>query len=81
MMRWCLVGLLSLLLIACASRWQHDTKLRSEFFADDRECQAQTGAVTAGLEPGTGRVSYESCMWEKGWRKKKTIWFFDPAAK
>ena len=81
MTRWFLLGLLSLLLVACASRWEHDSKLPSEFYADDRACQAQTGGVSAGIEPGTERVSYESCMWEKGWRKKKSIWFFDPATK
>lgn len=79
MLRWIIVGFLSLLLVGCASRWEHGSKLPSEFYADDRACQAETGGVSAGLEPGTERVSYESCMWERGWRKKKTIWFFDPA--
>jgi hypothetical protein len=79
MTRLLLLGFLSLLLVACASRWQNDSKLPSEFYADDRECQARSGEVTAGIEPGSERLSYESCMWEKGWHKKKTIWFFDPA--
>jgi hypothetical protein len=79
MSRWFLIGCLSLALAGCASRWEHSTKLPSEFYADDRACQAETGGVSAGIEPGTERVSYESCMWEKGWHKKKTIWFFDPA--
>ncbi|MEN8686888.1 MAG: hypothetical protein AB1Z50_04970 [Desulfuromonadales bacterium] len=79
MSRWVIIGCLFPLLIGCASRWQHDSKLPSEFYADDRACQVETGGVAAGLEPGTERVSYESCMWEKGWHKKKTIWFFDPA--
>lgn len=78
MTRWFLIGLLFLLMAGCASRWQHATKQPSEFYADDRDCQAATGGVSMGLEPGTERVSYESCMWEKGWHKKKTIWFFDP---
>ena len=79
MTRWFLVACLSLLLVGCASRWQHESKLPSEFYADDRACQGATGSVSEGIEPGTERVSYESCMWEKGWHKKKTIWFFDPA--
>ena len=79
MTRLLLLCILSLFLVACASRWQHESKLPSEFYADDRECQAMTGEVSAGIEPGTERLSYESCMWDKGWRQKKTIWFFDPA--
>ena len=78
MSRWFWLGLVSLLLVGCASRWQNESKLPSEFYADDRACQAETGGVVAGLEPGSERVSYESCMWEKGWHKKTTIWFFDP---
>ena len=71
--------LLAILLLAgCAARWEHDTKRRGEFAADDRECQVVTGGASQAVEPGSNRVSYESCMWERGWRKKQTIWFFDP---
>lgn len=69
-----------LLLTGCAARWEHATKRQSEFFADDRECQALTGGAAQGVEPGTPRLSYESCMWERGWHKKQSIWFFDPVA-
>ena len=69
-----------LLLAGCAARWQHDSKRRSEFYADDRECQVISGGASRGVEPGGERVSYESCMWERGWRKKQSIWFFDPSA-
>ena len=79
MMRCLLIMLFFLLLVGCASRWEHGTKLPSEFYADDRDCQAETGSASVGLEPGTERISYESCMWDKGWHKKKTIWFFDPS--
>lgn len=76
-----LAVILALLLLAgCAARWEHDSKRRSEFYADDRECQVISGGASQVVEPGTERVSYESCMWERGWRKKKSIWFFDPAA-
>ena len=78
MSRWFLVGLLFVSLAGCASRWQNDSKLPSEFYTDDRDCQAETGDVSVGLDPGSERVSYESCMWGKGWHKKTTIWFFDP---
>ena len=72
--------LLALLLLAgCASRWEHATKRRGDFYADDRECQLIAGGAAQGLEPGRERTSYESCMWERGWHKKRTIWFFDPA--
>ncbi|MHB8709820.1 MAG: hypothetical protein ACYC9I_13165 [Desulfuromonadales bacterium] len=69
-----------LLLSGCAARWEHDSKRRSDFYADDRECQVISGGASQGVEPGGERVSYESCMWERGWHKKQSIWFFDPAA-
>ena len=78
MLRWVLVGLLALFACGCASRWEHSTKLSSEFYADDRDCQVQTGSASQAIEPGQERMSYESCMWDKGWRKKKSVWFFDP---
>lgn len=80
MMRWILIGLCVVFLAGCASRWEHSTKLTSEFYADDRSCQAETGGASKGLEPGRERISYESCMWQQGWRKKQSIWFFDPVS-
>ena len=75
-----LVLLLALLLLAgCAARWEHDTKRRGEFSADDRECQVLSGGASRAVEPRNERVSYESCMWERGWRKTRSIWFFDPS--
>lgn len=79
MMRWVLVGLFVIFLCGCASRWEHSTKRTSEFYADDRSCQAETGGASKTIEPGSERVSYESCMWQRGWRKKQSVWFFDPA--
>ena len=79
MMRWFLICSLLLLLVGCASRWEHATKRTSEFYADDRDCQSDTGGATKAIDPGGERVSYESCMWQKGWHKKQSIWFFDPA--
>ena len=75
------IGLcLLLLLTGCAGRWDHPTKRRSEFRADDRECQALTGGGAHIQDPGgRERVTYESCMWERGWVKKSSFWFFDPA--
>lgn len=73
------IGLALLLLTGCAARWEHDSKRRSDFYADDRDCQVVSGGASQGVEPGRERVSYESCMWERGWRKKSTIWFFDPS--
>lgn len=70
--------LVLLLLAGCAARWEHATKRRSDFYADDRECQVVSGGASRVVEPGKERVSYESCMWERGWHKKKSIWFFDP---
>ena len=70
-----------LLLAGCAANWEHDTKRRSDFYADDRECQVLAGGASQAVETGGERVSYESCMWERGWHKKKSIWFFDPAEK
>jgi hypothetical protein len=67
------------ILSGCAARWEHNTKRRSDFYADDRECQVIAGGASQGVEPGRERVSYESCMWDRGWHKKRTIWFFDPA--
>jgi hypothetical protein len=72
------IGLVICLLAGCAARWEHAEKRRSEFFVDDRECQVIAGGASQGVEPGRERVSYESCMWERGWHKKRTIWFFDP---
>lgn len=73
------VMLVLMLLAGCAARWEHASKRRSEFYSDDRECQVLSGGASRVVEPGTERVSYESCMWERGWHKKKSIWFFDPA--
>ena len=72
------IGLALLLLAGCASRWEHATKRRSDFYADDRECQVVAGGAARGVEAGSVRTSYESCMWERGWHKKSSIWFFDP---
>lgn len=78
MLRCFLIVLLAVLVCGCASRWEHSTKRSSEFYADDRDCQVQTGSATQAIEPGQERMSYESCMWDKGWRKKRSVWFFDP---
>lgn len=80
MIRWVLLGVCVIFLTGCASRWEHSTKRTSEFYADDQSCQAETGGASKGLEPGLERTSYESCMWQKGWRKKQSIWFFDPVS-
>jgi hypothetical protein len=77
-MRQLAIGLMFLLLAGCASRWEHAEKRRVDFYADDRDCQVVAGGASQGVEPGKARVSYESCMWDRGWRKKRTIWFFDP---
>lgn len=77
MMRWILMGLFLFFLTGCASSWEHSTKRPGELSADDSSCQAATGDVSRGIDPGQERMSYESCMWEKGWRKKQKIWFFD----
>lgn len=72
--------LLALVMLSgCASRWENATKRRSDFYSDDRECQVLAGGASQAVEPGRERLSYESCMWERGWHKKRTIWFFDPA--
>ena len=68
-----------LLLAGCAARWEHASKRRSDFYADDHECQILAGGAAQAVEPGRERVSYEGCMWERGWHKKQTIWFFEPA--
>lgn len=73
--------LVVLLLAGCANRWEHGTKLQSEFYADDRECQQAAGGASVAVEPRTERVSYEGCMWDKGWTKKRSIWFFEPSEK
>jgi hypothetical protein len=71
--------ILSSLLTGCLGQWEHPTKRRSEFHADDRECQVLAGGVTQVQDPGgRERVSYEGCMWERGWVKKSDFWFFDP---
>lgn len=80
MLRWVLVGLLVFVVCGCASRWEHSTKRSSEFYADDRACQVEAGGAEHGLNPGSERTSYESCMWQKGWHKKQSVWFFDPPA-
>ena len=70
------------LFAGCSSRWEHMSKRSSEFPADDRECQLVAGSPSQTMEPGGGeRQSYEHCMWERGWRKTNTIWFFDPRPK
>ncbi len=79
MMRLVLIGLFLLFLSGCASRWEHSTKRTSEFFEDDRICQAETGGASKAPDPVGERVSYESCMWQQGWRKKQSVWFFDSA--
>ena len=73
------LGLSLLLLAGCAARWEHSTKRRSDFYVDDRECQVVSGGASQGVEPGRERTSYESCMWDRGWHKKSSIWFFDPS--
>lgn len=78
MIRHLAVGLLFLLLVGCASRWEHAEKRRAEFYADDQACQVIAGGASQGVEPGQERTSYESCMWDRGWHKKTKIWFFDP---
>jgi hypothetical protein len=78
MMRWVVIGVCCLVMGGCAYRWESSTKRPSEFYADDRECQVVAGGASQGLTPGDDRTSYESCMWERGWRKKQSIWFFDP---
>jgi hypothetical protein len=80
MLRWFLVVLCALVVTGCASKWEHSSKASSEFYSDDRECQVAAGGADRGLTPGSERTSYESCMWQKGWRKKQSIWFFDPPA-
>lgn len=71
--------LLALLLLAGCAKWEHASKRRSDFSADDRECQVIAGGASQAVETGRERVSYESCMWERGWHKQQTFWFFDPA--
>lgn len=80
MMRWLFIGFCLFFLSGCASRWENSTKRSSEYYTDDRNCQAETGGVSKGIEPGQVRMSYESCMWQLGWRKKQSIWFFDPVS-
>lgn len=79
MMRWIILGLMMVFVVGCASRWEHSTKRQAEFYADDRLCQAETGGASRGIEKNQERVSYETCMWQKGWHKKQKIWFFDPS--
>ena len=80
MLRWVVCIFCLLIVSGCASRWEHATKRPGEFYDDDRDCQIETGGASQGLEPGRERLSYESCMWQKGWHKKKSIWFFDPVS-
>ena len=79
MIRWVVIGVGVLVLCGCAYRWENSTKRPGEFYADDRDCQVAAGGASQALEPGDDRTSYESCMWERGWRKKQSIWFFDPS--
>ena len=79
--RMSLFLLLIVVLAGCANRWEHPSKRKSEFYTDDRECQQAAGSATEAVEPRTERVSYESCMWERGWTKKRSIWFFEPSEK
>jgi len=79
MMRCVLIGLFVLFLSGCASRWEHSTKRTSEFYTDDSSCQAETGGASKTIDAGGERMSYESCMWQQGWRKKQSVWFFDSA--
>jgi hypothetical protein len=81
MLRWLLIGGCVLILCGCVNRWENASKRPSEFYADDRDCQAIAGSASQGLDPGSDRISYESCMWDRGWHKKQTIWFFDPTPK
>lgn len=76
----CCVGVL-ILMMGCVNRWESPTKRPSEFYADDRECQQLAGSASEPVDPLRPRVSYESCMWDKGWTKKRKIWFFDPSGK
>jgi hypothetical protein len=78
MMRFLMLGLLIFFVSGCASRWEHSTKRPSEYYGDDRACEAETGGPTKAIDRSQERVSYESCMWQKGWRKKQKVWFFDP---
>lgn len=80
-MRYLAVGMVILLLVGCYARWEHAEKRRIDFEVDDRECQVLAGGASQGVEPGRERMSYESCMWERGWHKKQAIWFFDPVEK
>ncbi len=82
-MRRCLtVGVLLLLLSGCSTSWEHTSKRPSEFRLDDQECQLLTGGAYRSAEPGREqRLSYEDCMWQKGWRKTNVIWFFNPTPK
>ena len=80
-MRSVLFLMIIVFLAGCAGRWEHPTKRPSEFYQDDRACQSLARGATEAIEPGSERPSYESCMWERGWRKKTSIWFFDGAGK
>lgn len=79
MSRLLLILLAVTLLAGCASRWEHATKRQADFYTDDLDCQSIAGGASEGIEPGRERISYETCMWERGWRKKATFWFFNPA--
>jgi hypothetical protein len=59
--------LLALLLAGCASQWENAGKNSAQFYADDRECQILSAGPGAW---GQGGTPYESCMWERGWRRK-----------
>ncbi len=79
MLRMLAVSVLVVCIAGCMPQWEHTSKRPSEFYPDDRECQMITGGAYQTTEPGRGEFqSYEDCMWERGWRKKNTIWFFDP---
>jgi hypothetical protein len=82
MLRYIFLLVVACLANGCATHWEHDTKLHSEFKIDDQECQLISGGAYQSVEPGRGeRQSYENCMWERGWRKTNVIWFFDPKPK
>ncbi len=80
--RWLVFMGLVLFVSGCSTHWEHDSKRRAEFRTDDRECQMLTGTAYQSAEPGRGMsLSYEDCMWAKGWRKANMFWFFDPGPK
>jgi hypothetical protein len=75
-MKWMITFCVALLLLSGCAKWEHDTKRPSELRADDRDCQVESGGASQARDPLSERPSYESCMWSKGWRKNRDIWFF-----